>query len=182
MRAFHCSGFSCFGSQALGLQTSVGAACGFSSYGSRALECWLNSCGTRASLPHNMWDLPGPGIKPVSLTLLGGFLTTGPPGKPLPASLVPAHLISLLCTSKRLGRQPWALSLPDKELCLREREVGSKLSIRPQPQPPMVGLFVQGDGLLMEVMSFLCASPHPPGLLAGPFSCLNQDISVRSDR
>ena len=22
--------------------------------------------------------------------------------------------------SKRLGRQPWALSLPDKELCLRE--------------------------------------------------------------
>ena len=66
----------------------------------QALECWLNSCGTRASLPHNMWDLPGPGIKPVSLTLLGGFLTTGPPGKPLPASLVPAHLMSLLCTRK----------------------------------------------------------------------------------
>ena len=100
MRAFHCSGFSCFGSQALGLKTSVVAACVFSSYGSRALECWLNSCGTRASLPHNMWDLPGPGIKPVSLTLLGGFLTTGPPGKPLPASLVPAHLMSLLCTRK----------------------------------------------------------------------------------
>ena len=28
-----------------------------------------------------MWDLPGPGIKLVSLALAGGFLTTGPPGK-----------------------------------------------------------------------------------------------------
>jgi len=30
-----------------------------------------------------MWELPGPGIKPVSLTFQGGFLTTGSPGKPL---------------------------------------------------------------------------------------------------
>ena len=29
-----------------------------------------------------MWDLPGPGLKPVSPTLAGGFLTTVPPGKP----------------------------------------------------------------------------------------------------
>ena len=29
-----------------------------------------------------MWDLPGPGNKPVLLVLQGGFLTTGPPGKP----------------------------------------------------------------------------------------------------
>ena len=28
-----------------------------------------------------MWDLPGPGIKPVSPALAGGFLTTVPPGK-----------------------------------------------------------------------------------------------------
>ena len=28
-----------------------------------------------------MWDLPGPGIEPVSLALAGGFLTTVPPGK-----------------------------------------------------------------------------------------------------
>ena len=30
-----------------------------------------------------MWDLPGPGIKPVSPALAGGFFTTEPPGKPL---------------------------------------------------------------------------------------------------
>ena len=29
-----------------------------------------------------MWDLPGPGLEPVSLALEGGFLTTAPPGKP----------------------------------------------------------------------------------------------------
>ena len=28
-----------------------------------------------------MWDLPGPGIEPVSPELTGRFLTTGPPGK-----------------------------------------------------------------------------------------------------
>ena len=29
-----------------------------------------------------MWDLPGPGIKPVSPALAGEFFTTEPPGKP----------------------------------------------------------------------------------------------------
>ena len=29
-----------------------------------------------------MWDLPGPGLKPVSPALAGGFLTTAPTGKP----------------------------------------------------------------------------------------------------
>ena len=29
-----------------------------------------------------MWDLPGPGLKPVSPALAGGFLTTAPPRKP----------------------------------------------------------------------------------------------------
>jgi len=29
-----------------------------------------------------MWDLPGPGIKPLSSALAGGFFTTEPPEKP----------------------------------------------------------------------------------------------------
>ena len=29
-----------------------------------------------------MWDLPRPGLEPVSPALAGGFLTTAPPGKP----------------------------------------------------------------------------------------------------
>ena len=49
---------------------------GFSSCGSRALQCRLSSCGTRAQLLHSMWDLPGPGLKPVSPALAGRFLTS----------------------------------------------------------------------------------------------------------
>ena len=30
-----------------------------------------------------MWDLPGPGLEPVSPALAGGFLTAAPPGKPI---------------------------------------------------------------------------------------------------
>ena len=42
----------------------------------------LSSCGTRSQLLRGMWDLPRPGLKPVSPALAGGFLTTAPPGKP----------------------------------------------------------------------------------------------------
>ena len=31
-----------------------------------------------------MWDLPGPGLEPVSPALAGGFLTTAPPGEASP--------------------------------------------------------------------------------------------------
>ena len=43
----------------------------------------LSSCGARAQLLHGMWDLPGPGLEPVSPALAGRFLTTAPLGKPL---------------------------------------------------------------------------------------------------
>ena len=48
---------------------------------SLAAEAGLSGCGTQASLLRGMWNLPRPGIKPVSLALPGRFLTTGPPGK-----------------------------------------------------------------------------------------------------
>ena len=43
----------------------------------------LSSCGSRAQLLHGMWDLPRPGLEPVSPALAGRFSTTAPPGKPL---------------------------------------------------------------------------------------------------
>ena len=92
-RASHCSGFSCSGAWALGTPALVVAARGLSSCGQRALERRLSSCGTRAQLLHSMWDLPGPGLKPVSNALAGGFLTTVPPGKSLlrtPGTRVPS--------------------------------------------------------------------------------------------
>ena len=43
----------------------------------------LSNCGSRAQLLCGMWDLPRPGLEPVSPALAGGFSTTAPPGKPL---------------------------------------------------------------------------------------------------
>ena len=45
-------------------------------------RCRLSSCGSRAQLLHGMWDLPRPGLEPVSPALPGRFSTTAPPGKP----------------------------------------------------------------------------------------------------
>ena len=42
----------------------------------------LSNCGSRAHLLRGTWDLPRPGLEPVSPALAGGFSTTAPPGKP----------------------------------------------------------------------------------------------------
>ena len=42
----------------------------------------LSSCGSRAQLLRGMWDLPRPGLEPVTSALAGRFSTTAPPGKP----------------------------------------------------------------------------------------------------
>ena len=96
MRASHCSGFSCCRAQALGTRASVVAARGLSSCGSQALEHRLSSYGARALLLCGMWDLPGPGLEPVSPALAGGFLTTAPPGKSLTYILFLKLYLSLM--------------------------------------------------------------------------------------
>ena len=62
---------------ALGLRCCVWA---FSSCGEPGL---LSSCGAGAQLLLSMWDLPGPGLEPMSPSLAGRFSTTAPPGKSL---------------------------------------------------------------------------------------------------
>ena len=47
----------------------------------RLQMCRLSSCGSRAQLFRGMWDLPRPGLEPLSPALAGGFPTTAPPGK-----------------------------------------------------------------------------------------------------
>ena len=73
--ASHCGSLSC-------KAWALGGA-GFSGWGLRAPEQWSRSCGTQFSLLQGMWDLPRPGIEPVSPALAGRFSTTEPPGKPM---------------------------------------------------------------------------------------------------
>ena len=49
---------------------------------------WLSSCGSWAQLLSCMWDLPRPGLEPVSPALAGRFSTTAPPGKPWTSTLL----------------------------------------------------------------------------------------------
>ena len=49
----------------------------------RLQPCRLSCCGSRAQLLRGMWDLPRPGLEPVSPALAGRLSTTAPPGKPL---------------------------------------------------------------------------------------------------
>ena len=89
--ALHCCGFPC-GAQALGradinscdtqarqlwpdgpwsTQASGVAAGGLGGCGSQALELGFSSCGTQAQSLRGVWNLPGPGIEPVSPALSG---------------------------------------------------------------------------------------------------------------
>ena len=42
----------------------------------------LSNCGSRAQPLRGTWDLPRPGLEPVSPALAGRLSTTAPPGKP----------------------------------------------------------------------------------------------------
>ena len=50
--------------------------------------CRLSNCGSRAPLLRGMWDLPRPGLEPLSPALAGRFSTTAPPGKPITTVLI----------------------------------------------------------------------------------------------
>ena len=64
------------------LSPSTGSRCSdFSGCGFQALEHRLIRCGAWAWFLCGTWNLPGPGIKPVSPVLAGRFLSTVPPGK-----------------------------------------------------------------------------------------------------
>ena len=58
----------------------------------------LSNCGSRAQLLRGMWDLPRPGLEPVSPALAGGFSTTAPPGKPYEHSYGLGIFPSVMCT------------------------------------------------------------------------------------
>ena len=72
-----------------------------------------------------MWHLPGPGIKPVSPALAGGFLTTAPPGK---SSLLDFRSYSL----HPAKLETWEAQL-SKSWCLSWRgsqnRTGNKISV-----------------------------------------------------
>ena len=79
--SLRCLGFSL---QWLLLLPSTGSRhMGFSNFCSQALELRLSNSGAQAWLLQGMWNLPRPGLEPMSPVLVSGFLTTGPRGSPV---------------------------------------------------------------------------------------------------
>ena len=79
----------------------------------------LSSCGSRAQLLRGMWDLPRPGLEPVSPALAGRFSTTAPPEKPQDSFFYAMLSFSLKKKKKLL----WLLhrsQLTDAITCVRK--------------------------------------------------------------
>ena len=62
----------------------------------------LGNCGSRVQLLRGMWDLPRPGLEPVSPALAGRFSTTAPPGKPY-VSIFKYQFLIFLHFVERIG-------------------------------------------------------------------------------
>ena len=80
----------------------------------------LSSCGSRAQLLCSMWDLPRPGLEPVSPALAGRFSTTVPPGKPScgPFLKLLLNSVTILFLFYVLAFGPWGtrdLSSPTRD-------------------------------------------------------------------
>ena len=73
----------------LSLVEVCGPLIDFSCCGAWTLWCMgIRSCGIPAYLLYGLWDLPGPGIKPMSPALASWIPTTGPPRR--------SHVLMLL--------------------------------------------------------------------------------------
>ena len=75
--------FGCVGSSLLAQASSswgvrVSHCSGFPFAEHKPWSVGFGGCGTWADLPLDVWNLPRPGIKPMSPALAGRFLTTGP--------------------------------------------------------------------------------------------------------
>ena len=52
-----------------------------------------SNCGSRAQLLRGTWDLPRPGLEPMSPALAGRLSTTAPPGKPPSTNFMPDNIL-----------------------------------------------------------------------------------------
>ena len=105
-----CAGFSLHW---ILLLQSTGSTCvGFSSCGTWAQQLCLTGSRAQAQqlwytglVAPGMWDLPRPGLEPVSPALAGGFLTTAPPGNLLKRISCNSVYTDEFLEVKRLGEK-----------------------------------------------------------------------------
>ena len=102
----------------------------------------LSNCGSRAQLLRGMWDLPRPGLEPVSPALAGRLSTTVPPGKPskdilsetiliAAPSMLAAHRVItipfLMVFGLYLASAPWKLAAGRTTVAIKKGNLGELL-------------------------------------------------------
>ena len=147
-------------------------------------------CGLRFvlhRLPGSMvvWDLPEPGIEPVSLKLQGAFLTTGLPGKPqLQIGMVKAFHICFSTCNPQLGFTWW--------LSCKEPACQCRIPRRRKWQPTPV--FLPGESLeqrslvgrslwgCQRVRHYRETKHHQEPTAGGPFTKTGLSVVTQSIR
>ena len=123
-----------------------------------------------------MWDLLGPGLKPVFPTLAGGFLTTAPPEKsPICSSKLSLHLSPLCAMLQEVElsglHQLWSVGNSGKRSEERREESEVRTFIPPaHSSSSVIGWVLKWRSQLCRVAiytkSLFCHSPslpHCPG-------------------
>ena len=108
----------------------------------------LSSWDARNLLLRTMWDLPGTGINSVSLTLAGGFLTIGLPGK----------IQKLIYAFLKVRVQLCSFILPNFSMDQFEKRKRQKLAW--QPTPMFLPGESQGWGSLVGCRLWGCTVGH----------------------
>ena len=89
-----------------------------------------------------VWDLPGPGVKPLSPALAGGFFTSEPPARPLSFSFVSTdkHAPKNVLVQPCMVRSSTTLCPPS--CCPRSHHLGDcfKVTAASKSQPPSSSL------------------------------------------
>ena len=177
--ASHCSGFSCR-TQVLGAQASVVAARRLRSCGSWAPE-WgvFISCCAPAQLLHGMWNLPGPGIKPVSPALASRFLATALPGKSPSYLTVMSGSIPKLTTKRFSSAAGGAKEAGTRALtCLHTALLSSRQS--PPPGAPLTLIWSQSFSFSLQTQPhFFCQTSSKSqhmGSLCSPITLWSQPL------
>ena len=111
----------------------------------------LSNCGSRAQLLRGMWDLPRPGLEPVSPALAGRFSTTAPRGKPLMWTIfkVFTEFVTTLLLFYVLVFWPWGMW--DLSSLTRDQRGPQKVKCQP--------LDLQGSPSTQSLPSALVSSP-----------------------
>ena len=95
-----------------------------------------SSCGSRSQLLRGMWDLPRPGLEPMSPALAGRLSTTVPPGKPLSPFFLIGLFVSLILSCMSC-------------LCI--------LEINPLSVDSLANIFPYSEGCLFILFVVCCA-------------------------